>query len=164
MFAGRLGIRRFTIVLVRSAHVLRHHYVSIVSAILLVGALLLGLTSSSFDDGGASRPASVGSSGTAHSVVGASDVSILTTVAPPTRQHQVVFYLVDSDGDRLVLESAIVGDAAYLMENHMPDSGIDVHFYYIRDAQEESNVLHILREISQTAALEGFNFRVIDLR
>jgi hypothetical protein len=164
MFAGRFGVRRFSVALVRPAHVLRHHYLSLVSAILLAGALLLGLTSSSFEDGGTSRPATVGSYGPVHSVVGGSDVSILTTVAPPTRQHQVVYYLVDSDGDRLVLESAIVGDAVYLMENHMPDPGIDVYFFYIRDAQEESNVLHILREISQTAAREGFNLRVIDLR
>jgi hypothetical protein len=130
--------------------VVSRHYLSLISAGVLILLAFLVLTSDSFE----SRDTG--------SETSAADERTLVPPTPPPHRPSVLFYVVNDAAQRDELIDAVHADRFAFAEGNQP---IDYIGYVIAGTKEEEELAIARLNFEETAARQGgVDFRVIDLR
>ncbi len=155
--------------LIRQLRRLRHHglrtvlqhYLSMISACVLGGALTLALTSDPFEQPGRSL------------VQASSDVTppptatpwVLATPAPqPTAKPLIVYYIVDSDKTAQTLKTAVQSEAARQPVNGISDNRTSRTFIVVQSREDAAEALQVINQMAVLAPAKGYRFAVVDVR
>jgi hypothetical protein len=152
---GPFRRRRLRLYALRTVSLVRHHYFSLVSAIILAGAGVLAVTGGDFGDGTSQAGPAVQSTR-----------EPLQTVVAGSRQTQarrLIYYIVDSEEQQAEMQAAMRGDMATLRNTVGYDYG-QVVYLLLDTPAEESFWARFLNELVESAPREGYELRIIDLR
>jgi hypothetical protein len=154
--ARRLGLR--------SLRVVRRHYFSLLSAAVLGVALMLTLSHSGIDSTRAEAP--VTPEPPAPAVRTAPSSSPTPTPAPEPPSRLLVYYVVDSEEQKQVLELAILSHTLDQAQRGTLGLAAPTFRYFLiaRNADEEAQAIIFLDDLATMAPNEGYALRVVDAR
>jgi hypothetical protein len=133
----------------------RHHF-SLLSAAVLIAALAIALTSSSFSVPSGNAPGA------------ASEAAMLldrrqTVALPPPEERLLVYYLIDSLDQQRSILNAMANDAIYRGMFGVPELETTVSFLYLKTPSDEAHAARIIHQVAESAPYEGFQLKVVDL-
>jgi hypothetical protein len=138
---------------------------TLLSAAVLGGALVVALTSASFElDGGArAQPAATASAALAIATTRATAPTPAPYVQPPA--HKVVYYIVNSQEQAISLRGARRADALYVSEYGLPPfPAVSAYYVMYRSSAEEREGERLLHDLANLAPAHGIEFHIVDLR
>jgi hypothetical protein len=151
---GLFRRRRWRLYALRTRSLVRHHYFSLISAVVLGGAGVLAVTGGDFGDGSSlAGPAIQASDQTASSVI----------QARKTQARRMIYYIVDSREQLVEMQAAMRGDMATLRSTADYDYG-QVVYLLLDSPSEESFWARFLTGLVESAPRDGYELRIIDLR
>jgi hypothetical protein len=152
---GLFRRRRWRLYALRTRSLVRHHYFSLISAVVLGGAGVLAVTGGDFGDG----------SSLAGPAIQASDQTASSVIQAPrkTQARRMIYYIVDSREQLVEMQAAMRGDMATLRSTADYDYG-QVVYLLLDSPSEESFWARFLTGLVESAPRDGYELRIIDLR
>ena len=155
--------RRLRALGLRALRLIRRHYVSMISAVVLSVAGGVALTSASFELPDTTPEAGAGAAPAAILADAAVRASPAPLVRPARQRRQAIIYLVmdETQGDHLVeTHSNLIWD------NHMTEDyqSLAVDYLVANSPETESDAIRELNYYIEMAAMRHVDLRVIDLR
>jgi hypothetical protein len=157
--------RRLKRVLLRGLRLGRRQYLSLISAAVLLVALVLALTNSSLEVDGrtATRPPAAAASAAPADAVAA--VTAPTPLPTGPESHEVFYYMFSSEWERNDFELAIQADMRDLHRRGMPvPSQASRQLLVVTTKEEEAAAFQYLNDLFLLSQSEGFGFYFFDLR
>jgi hypothetical protein len=152
---GLFRRRRWRLYALRTRSLVRHHYFSLISAVILGGAAFLAVAGDGFVDG-SSRVKAV-------SEKAAQSSPTVSTDSAPRQPRRLIYYIVNSREQQEELQSAVRGDMTNLRNINGYDFG-QVVYLLLDSPSEESFWARFLTSLVESAPRDGYELRIIDLR
>ena len=152
MSSARLR-RRVRVFTGRGLRLLRTHFFSLLSAVVIGVAFFYAMTSSSFTSGTAPAAPPVAAAGTARPMP-------LIYARPAS----IIYYIVSSEEQRQAIIGAMQSDQAFRAAVNSSSNPDEVGFFISTNAEDDSNISGLVENMLETARQNGIGLRIIDIR
>jgi hypothetical protein len=143
----------------------RRHYLSAVSALVLVGVFGVAATSASFEvSDGTSRRNDAGAAFTPWATA-TPDIMPLAAATPLPEPRLVVYYVIGSETQQTEIEMAVHADTVVNgWRGPAPSRDVSRVYIVVRDFRDEAEALEVLRSFATMPPVGGPSISVVDLR
>ena len=157
--------RRLRVLGLHGLRLLRRHYVTLMSAIILAVTGALALTSTSFEIAKGNQEGTAQAATTLLPPSPAPQDSRASPALPVRQRRLVIVYLVEDDDQKRKASDTFGG---LIWDNHLETGGqdrvIDRQYVLAGTPEAESTAIRLLNYYLEIAAARQFDLRVVDLR